>query len=287
MLKLEGRIYASLMPTTPPLEHEDLKWIAATTTELNSVLQQISRYADLARRHKGQHNYVDLLDERVTLASKTAQSLFDRVTSRILETTTGGVATSSTSPASVPFTVLPSPVPVADASKAASTKKAANITAVIGKPATVAPPPPPSAASGLPEDIRVRNPQGPRELILFIEDEEEVADIAAEMLADEGYKVIVVHDGLKALKTYERVGKQIGLVILDFFLPILDGDAVFEELRAINPSVDVVLSSGFAEQSKISAMLAQGLRGFIPKPYTSDRLLSQVRTILDANNGRN
>jgi DNA-binding NarL/FixJ family response regulator len=61
----------------------------------------------------------------------------------------------------------------------------------------------------------------------------------------------------------------------------MDGDAVFEELKAINQSVNVVLSSGFAEQNKIGAMLAQGLRGFIPKPYTPEKLLEQVRTTLD------
>src|SRR5438045_9464566 len=66
------------------LDQEDLKWIAATSTDLNSVLQQVSRYADLARRHRGEQNYVDLLGERVELASKTSQSLFDRVTSKIM-----------------------------------------------------------------------------------------------------------------------------------------------------------------------------------------------------------
>ncbi len=97
-----------------------------------------------------------------------------------------------------------------------------------------------------------------------------------------GYKVIVVNDGFAALKIYERIGRQIALVILDFFLPIMDGDAVFDELRSLNPDINVVLSSGFAEQSKISAMLTQGLRGFIPKPYTSEKLIAQVRSILDA-----
>src|SRR3954464_13885752 len=69
------------------LDHEDLKWIATTSTELNSMLQQISRYADLARQHKGEYNYIEMLGERVELASKTAQDLFDRVTSRILDGT--------------------------------------------------------------------------------------------------------------------------------------------------------------------------------------------------------
>ena len=119
-------------------------------------------------------------------------------------------------------------------------------------------------------------------MLLVIEDEPAVAEIAAEMLAEEGYKVIVAHDGFEALKIYQGAGKQIGLVLLDFFLPVIDGDAVFDELRAVNPRINVVLTSGFAEQTKIAAMLARGLRGFIPKPYTRAKLLEQVRSTLDA-----
>ncbi|MGZ5001894.1 MAG: hypothetical protein ACXWBM_01750 [Chthoniobacterales bacterium] len=67
------------------LDQEDLKWIATSSTELNSMLQQISRYADLARQHKGEYNHIQILSERVEVAAKTAQALFDRVTSSILE----------------------------------------------------------------------------------------------------------------------------------------------------------------------------------------------------------
>src|SRR4029077_2628963 len=90
------------------LDHEDLKWIAGTSTELNSILQQIARYADLGRRHKGEHHYVDLLLHRVDMASKTAQTLFDRVTSAILAKTTAKTA-APTAPSQATFAVVPSP----------------------------------------------------------------------------------------------------------------------------------------------------------------------------------
>ncbi|HSH37701.1 MAG TPA: hypothetical protein VK993_02860, partial [Chthoniobacterales bacterium] len=90
------------------LDHEDLKWIATTSTELNSMLQQISRYADLARQHKGEHNYIEMLGERVELASKAAQALFDRVTTQILAGSTGRAAAKSNHPHPA-FTVVPSP----------------------------------------------------------------------------------------------------------------------------------------------------------------------------------
>ncbi|PZR72052.1 MAG: hypothetical protein DLM52_13715 [Chthoniobacterales bacterium] len=230
------------------LEPDDLKWIAKTSTELNTALQQIARYAEMAQKSRGDQDFLQMLGERSEAASRLSQALFDRVTGKILETTSGkGLADPP-------------------AARRASAPAAA----------------PAETPVEVPADIPVKNPNGAREYILLIDDEPEIAELAAEMLAEEGYKVIVAKDGFEALKIFQRVNRQIGLVILDYFLPVMDGDAVFEELKALNPNVNVVLSSGFAEQNKIGAMLAQGLRGFIPKPYTRAKLLEQVRSTLDA-----
>ncbi len=259
------------------LDQEDLKWIAKTSTNLNSSLQQLARYTDLARRHKGEHHYLDLLGDRVELAAKTAQTLFDRVTSKILARTT---ERTNPFPGAQPiFTVVPLPVPAVSIPVPA----AANFGSVEKPQLTFTNASSPHAtqvATAETSGIEIRNPKGIRECVLIIEDDAAIAELAADMLTDEGYKVILARDGFEALQIYQRMGKKIGLVILDFFLPVIDGDAVFDELRALNPNIDVVLSSGFAEQEKVSAMLGQGLRGFIPKPYTREKLLAQVRSTL-------
>jgi CheY-like chemotaxis protein len=263
------------------LDHEDLKWIATTSTELNSMLQQISRYADLARQHKGEYNYIEMLGERVELATKTAQSLFDRVTSRILE---GSAPKSKKTPdPSRPpeFKVVRTPAETAAAPKS---KTPAEKPAARGKSPVAESKKAPLKSAAIPASISVLNPKGNRELILLVDDETEISELASAMLMEEGYRVILAKDGFEALKIYQQIGKQIGLVILDFFLPVMDGDAVFDELRALNSDVAVVLSSGFAEQSKLGNMLAQGLKGFIPKPYTREKLLEQVRSTLDGGN---
>ena len=232
------------------LHQEDLKWIAKTSTELNTVLQQIARYAELAKRHKGDHDYIEQLNQQVEIASGSAQALFDRVTSKILESTSGKMLPPNETSASAPVAAGDAPDAI-------------------------------SAGTPTPPQIAILNPEGERELILVIDDEPEIAEFASTILADEGYKVIVARDGFEALRIFQQIHDQIGLIILDFFLPVMDGDAVFEELKAINPRVNVVLSSGFAEQSKIGMMLAQGLRGFIPKPYTREKLLEQVQSAIE------
>ena len=102
------------------LDQEDLKWIASTSTELNSMLQQVSRYSDLARRHKGEPNYIEMLSERVEQASKTAQAIFDRVTSNIFEGTAAKGKRVHKNTHS-PFSIVPPP----DASTQAESSPAA------------------------------------------------------------------------------------------------------------------------------------------------------------------
>lgn len=258
------------------LTNDDLKWLASSSTELNAMLQQISRYSDLARQHKGEYNYINILGERVEAAAKAAQSIFDRVTSKILAGTTGKFTLTPTG--TPPFSVVRAAVE----STASATPEKSPAVIALPKLTEILPHTKKSANGAKTSGKqKIKNPNGNRELILIVDDEAQVAELAAQMLADEGYKVIVAHDGFEALRIYQQMGEQIGLVILDFFLPVMDGDAVFDELRSLNPDIAVVLSSGFAEQSKLGNMLAQGLRGFIPKPYSRAKLLEQVRSTLD------
>lgn len=239
------------------------------------MLQQIARYADLARQNKGDHSYIETLGERVDLATKTAQDLFDRVTSRILEGSSAKAKLAPDPSRPPEFKVVRSAAEPAPKTRTPAEKPAARSKG--GEHKKAAP-----KAPAIPPEISVLNPNGNLELILLVDDEMEIAELASAMLTDEGYRVILARDGFEALKIYQQIGNQIGLIILDFFLPVMDGDAVFDELLALNPEVMVVLSSGFAEQSKIGAMLALGLKGFIPKPYTAEKLLEQVRSTIDA-----
>ena len=140
---------------------------------------------------------------------------------------------------------------------------------------------PVAAAQGA--DIRIANPEGPRELIMIVDDEDFPCLLAERVLTDEGYRVITARDGFRALDIYKKLQTEVDLVILDFVMPLMDGSAVFNGLRRINPQVAVVLTSGFtAGVDKLNGMLANGLRGFIPKPLTQKKLLLHVRTVLDA-----
>ena len=126
----------------------------------------------------------------------------------------------------------------------------------------------------------IGNPEGEKELVLIIDDEETIVTYVTETLKSDGYRVIGCTSPFEAIKAYKQFKDSIALVILDYTLPIMNGREVFDELRSMNPCVAVMLSSGFAEQKDVNSMLALGLRGFLPKPYTQERLLSQVRSTI-------
>jgi CheY-like chemotaxis protein len=238
------------------LDHEDLKWLAANTTELNRLLQKSARQAEQARLRKGEGEHLESLSEQLERASRASQAIFDRITTRILT----GAQSDEATPRSAAAPVSAGPAGV-------STKMPVGEVAINGDAA---------------HDSLILNPKGGRELILLVDDDLEVLERTGEILDFEDYRFITAKDGIEALQIYRGIGKKIDLVLLDYFLPVMDGDAVFDELKAINPNVRVVLSSGFGEQARVGSMLARGLCGFIPKPYTHEKLVEQIHSILEA-----
>lgn len=233
------------------LDQEDLKWLAANATELNRLLQQTARQAEQARLRKGEAGSLDTLSDQIERASLCSQAIFDRITARIL----AGEESASARAAA------------AAAAPGMTTKMPAGEVALNGETT---------------DDVSILNPKGARELILLVDDDQEILEGTGAILDFEDYRFINARDGIEALRIYRRLGPQIDLVLLDYFLPVMDGDAIFDELKAIDPSVRVVLSSGFGEQARVGSMLARGLCGFIPKPYTHEKLIEQIRSILEA-----
>jgi CheY-like chemotaxis protein len=234
---------------------EEVHWVKSTANELNNLLQVITESSQFLQRFTGGNpeaaRYYDMMRSAVDRAAQLSRNMLER----------------SIQPPDQQAKVHPFPGPGSFGSA----------------PAARQPTYSPTDTPRL--DVRIANPEGARELILIVDDEDFVTLLAQRVLTDEGYRVVTARDGFQALDIYKKLQKEIQLVILDFTMPIMDGSEVFSELRMINPQVPVVLSSGFTEQDKLKWMLAKGLRGFIPKPYTQQKLLLQVRSTLDAMKG--
>jgi two-component system, cell cycle sensor histidine kinase and response regulator CckA len=112
--------------------------------------------------------------------------------------------------------------------------------------------------------------------ILVVEDEELVADLARDILQRFGYSVLVVNNGREAIDLYRQRSRDIAAVVLDMIMPEMDGCEVFQRLRAVNPQVRVIVSTGCDRAPDIDAMLQQGAAGFLQKPFRIAELAEAV-----------
>jgi len=120
-----------------------------------------------------------------------------------------------------------------------------------------------------------------RETILVVEDEAIIRDLLDRVLTDLGYKVIVANNGEAALELFSAQQRAIDCVLLDMVLPNMNGAEVFDALRTLDPSVRVILCTGFSVKGPIEHMLKQGLAGVLRKPFQIEELSAVLRSVLD------
>lgn len=117
-------------------------------------------------------------------------------------------------------------------------------------------------------------------LILIIDDDESVSKTVKTMLEKSGYKTFTSGDCISGIDYFKNNFNEITAVILDFSMPRFTGKEVFLELVKIDPSVKVMLTSGFGLDDRTIPLLEMGVKGFLKKPFTLDQLLESIDSIL-------
>lgn len=118
-------------------------------------------------------------------------------------------------------------------------------------------------------------------LILAIDDETDILDVVRTTLEGAGFKVHVASNPSDGLNFYEDHWRDINLVLLDYLMPEMTGDLVFESMQRFNPGVRVILLTAH-EDNVARKMFAEGLRGYIQKPFYVDDLIQRVRDEIEA-----
>ena len=115
-------------------------------------------------------------------------------------------------------------------------------------------------------------PSGHGELVLVVDDEAAIREVARRILTRFGYRTLLAENGAEALALYSIHRNEIAVVVTDMTMPVMDGRATIAALRALNPDVRVVASSGLDDDGGPD----HGTQHFVSKPYTSSTLLAAV-----------
>nr|WP_255574792.1 response regulator [Caldovatus aquaticus] len=126
-------------------------------------------------------------------------------------------------------------------------------------------------------------PAARRRVVLLAEDEALLAGLLGDLLAAEGFEVVLAADGLEAL---ERAGRRhVDVLLTDLDMPRLGGRELIRRLRAGRPALPVVVMTGRLPSEDGDALI--GGPGspaepfaLLAKPFAPERLIEAVRRVL-------
>jgi len=139
-----------------------------------------------------------------------------------------------------------------------------------------------AALTGKPAEKAAAPAEGKGEVILVVEDEVAVRELACMALRKRGYHVLNASNGPAALEVWHNNTKPVDLLLTDMVMPNgMSGGDLAKELIKRNPKLKIIYTSGYSpEILKQDSILTQGIN-FLPKPYDLPALLKAIRLCLD------
>jgi CheY-like chemotaxis protein len=117
---------------------------------------------------------------------------------------------------------------------------------------------------------------GPRTRILAIDDNVDFLQMLKELLEPRGFVVQTSVSPVKALDTFMREANSFDLVLLDYYMPQLDGAKTFEWLRKVNPKIKVIVCSG-ADELRLRQIKAQhAIDAYLHKPFRVQEAMETI-----------
>jgi PAS domain S-box-containing protein len=123
-------------------------------------------------------------------------------------------------------------------------------------------------------------PFGAGEMILVIDDEAAIREMTLATLERFGYRALTADNGATALGLFASHKEEIGVVITDMMMPVMDGPVTIRALRKLNPQVRIIASSGLTESIDAADLDQLGVKTFLIKPYDAKTLLKIVAQAL-------
>jgi CheY-like chemotaxis protein len=116
-------------------------------------------------------------------------------------------------------------------------------------------------------------------VVLVVDDEEDVRVACSMIFQEMGLETLVASDGKVGVEVFQQHQKDIMVVLLDLTMPNMDGQQFFERIQSLNPTVPVILSSGYSEEEAMKRFHNSGIATFIQKPYQVEVLIAKIQEI--------
>ncbi|MBN1803917.1 MAG: PAS domain-containing protein [Sedimentisphaerales bacterium] len=131
---------------------------------------------------------------------------------------------------------------------------------------------------------QLSQPEKDKELILLVDDEEMIINSTSKILQRLGFDVITKSSSIDALETFQEEPEKFDLVITDQVMPNMTGTQLAEKLLSIRPDIPIILCSVFPEEVSDEEIKRIGIKKFVAKPISMQKINKVIRTVLDKSN---
>lgn len=116
--------------------------------------------------------------------------------------------------------------------------------------------------------------------VLIVEDDAIIVDLLQNVLASAGFTVCVARHAAEALELFANANRSTCCVLLDYGIPGMHASRLLERLLEIDPTVHVILSSGYPQNFIVEDFPLERISGFLAKPYDPQVLIDELRRIV-------
>ncbi len=123
-------------------------------------------------------------------------------------------------------------------------------------------------------------PQG-FEHILLVDDQPQVVGVQKQLLERLGYKVTTKKNGMEVVEAVRNPDQTYHAIIMDMTMPEMTGDVLAAKIKEINPTIPMILCTGYSEKISSDKAKTIGIDAFLRKPVANANLAKTLRRILD------
>jgi CheY-like chemotaxis protein len=127
-------------------------------------------------------------------------------------------------------------------------------------------------STALPASRSTRPAARPALQVLVVDDERNVRLSLSLLLRTGGHEVIDCESGHEAIARHAAAQGRVDVAVVDMMMPDMTGRELIVHLRAVNPHLPIIVSSGFGAGTDLGALSAEGTIHFMQKPYTAEEL---------------
>lgn len=115
--------------------------------------------------------------------------------------------------------------------------------------------------------------------ILVADDESIVRTVTRRVLQRAGYKVIEAEDGQAAIELFRAHRGELLAIVLDLTMPVVSGHEALSQIRALDPTIPVLVTSGFSEEALAHGITTGRETAFLQKPFNPTALISALEEL--------